>query len=307
MYRQNYETYLIEIFSNILHFELSKGIHLLVLEEKLASSRFIHALENDDDSFFDRYNKKQIIEDTIERVVNIEDIDVVSDEAYWIASAYYYLFLKYRKSFYALFLTLPISLMLHFFPTLHIVGWSHLYCEYEKVNLESTLLKRILKRRMMTMKELSLKSGVGFDSIDRYSRKDIFLYKASFSNIYKLAKALDVPFSFFVEKIEFKDDRKEEVSDLDKVLAEFIVAYYFKDIDIKDLLVVTKETKEVEIDNKKDKVLVFYQLNPESNKDFGEYKDVIIISDKKIHRHSNQITKSISDKAKSKINKKILY
>lgn len=307
MYRQNYDTYLIEILSNILYFEFAREMHLFALEELIANSDFIHALETDDDDYFDNHNKKKIIEDTIGREIKAEDIDVVSDESYWLAHAYYYLFLKYRKSFLALFLIIPINLMIHYFPTLHTVSWSYLYHEYEREASESTLLKRLLKRRMMTMKELSIKTGINFNTIDRYLRSDEYLYNASFANVYKLSKVLDVPSTFFLRKIEFEDDNRNEIVDLDVTLAKFFVAYYYKDVDLDNLIIVTKETNVAEpVSKKKDKVLVYYLFEPESKDDFDKYKDVIIITSKTVYRHSEQVTKIITDKAINKINKNAL-
>ncbi len=125
------------------------------------------------------------------------------DEYGWISFAYIHLFLKYQITFEMLFTIIPIKDCLSLYKIYHEMDITHLYKAFEK-RVKYSYLDNLIKKRKMSSKELSYKSGLSYATIRalRYSRRDI--NKIELNNALKLSNALNIKLTSLLTSLSLK-------------------------------------------------------------------------------------------------------
>ena len=188
------------LLSSLFHFGLSNQYSYNAIEERIGRNKYIRDLEDGDASF--------LIDETEEEIVGSAYSILIEDQllkttplSLWLGEVYTTLFFRFHKSFYHLFLRLPLSKAIDAYPLYHEMDMSEMASLFADLTRESTILKALLKRKDMATRDLSVLSGVKYHTLANYLRSDKAIYHASADNIYKLSKILDAPMNVFVEDI----------------------------------------------------------------------------------------------------------
>ena len=86
---------------------------------------------------------------------------------------------------------------------------SQLFTYFEMVVSQKSLLTKLKKTKKYTTATLSSLTGISENTIEKYSKSNEYLYKASFEKIYKLSAALEVKTNIFVEHLLLSTDNSE--------------------------------------------------------------------------------------------------
>lgn len=194
-----YKTEIEELLAKILSSSSIKGMLSSTIQDRLLMCPILKELENSSISFLFNKMPEEIFKETFGFDGVIEDIDV---NDLWVAKSYLDLFFEYKKPFSYLFTVIPLGMMYANFETLHIVGEDFLYRYYERKENEKSLLSRLISLRNLSIHKLAVVTGISYNTIEKYTRDNKFIYTASFENIYKLSKALDVSENIFIRKLD---------------------------------------------------------------------------------------------------------
>jgi DNA-binding Xre family transcriptional regulator len=125
----------------------------------------------------------------------------IYNDAYWSGYSYFELFLQTHKPFSYLFLKLPLEKMLDIYEIFHEMDFTSLLEYFKKRETESTILGTLCKKKKCSLTKLKEVTGININTLSKYRSSDEILYKASFQNIYKIAKYFEVPISLFVDSL----------------------------------------------------------------------------------------------------------
>ena len=239
-----------KILSFVFYYGLSKQFRYEYIEERISKSHFVHELENDfNESYLYEYSLIDILKDIYPRETfneqEVLDYDVLSA---WIAEAYTRLFYKFHKPFAYLFLYFPLCDMEHAFNIYHEMDWTQLYSYYLDRTKGKTILSSLLDKKDLTMNQLSVLTGINVNTILSYCRSDEKAFSASFSNIMKISKVLDINPNIFLEEID--NYTRSDSYSFDKTNVKYrhylglIISSYFNK-DVNKNIYVYDETKNI--------------------------------------------------------------
>ena len=224
---------LIEFFWSVFSIGLKRQFHPLALESYITQSKIVNAIEKDDFTILDRYSKKYLIDDLFRNSSFEKGCTDLYDECLWVSMMYVYLFLRYKKSFEYLFLYIPIEEMFDKFHLYHEMSNTQLFGYFERKVSKKTLLSSLLKKNHFSASSFSVASGISINTIEKYSKSDEALYKASYENIYIMSHLLHVKSNIFVRKLFISESIthiKTENEKVMEVLGLFFAAYYDRNI-----------------------------------------------------------------------------
>lgn len=188
-----------ELFARLFVVAIENHMNLTSFTNVLAKSDLVAKIERDQ---YDEYFNKSI-KDIMYQITNNEPMLHESygiyNDAYWCGFSYFNLYQKLHKPFAYIFLKLPLTKMMDFYPIFHEMDFSSLVDCFQKIEKNKTILRILCKNRHCSLKKLSEKTGIKVATLSRYNASDEALYKGSFQNIIKIASYFDVPISTFVQ------------------------------------------------------------------------------------------------------------
>ena len=200
-----YKTEIEELIAKILSSSSLKGMLMSTIQDRLLNCPVFRELENSRISFLFEKMPEDIFLETFGFDGVIEQIN---ERELWVVKSYFDLFFEYKKTFSYLFTIIPLEMMYSCFDTLHSAGEDRLFSFYERKDREKTLLSRLIKLRGLSISKLSVLTNINYNTVEKYTRDNRYIFSASFENIHKLSKVLDVNPEIFLEKLDI--DIKEE-------------------------------------------------------------------------------------------------
>lgn len=236
MIRSGSVNLLIDLFENIFSIAICKCMRLETLEDNIINSSIVNSLEKNDDSFLFRNEKDDLIDEIFKIKISRFDYIKHYDKARWAAEAYISLFLRYKKSFEYLFLYIRLSKMLELYEFYHEQDISQLYVYFEMLTTQKTLLSKLKKKEKMSTSLLSKATGISENTIEKYSKNDMYLYKASFEKIYALSIIFDVKPNIFAKALLINTEKtiENKISILMSQIGFGFLSYYDENYRIED-------------------------------------------------------------------------
>ncbi|MBP3890753.1 MAG: helix-turn-helix transcriptional regulator [Solobacterium sp.] len=186
--------------SRVIALATHHRFHLRAITEILSNSEFLKEVEQNDYSMMMEHTPVKLFTSMFE-IETEERLDGVYNDAYWCGYVYAKLFYHFKKPFGYLFLIMPLEELLDYYPVYHEMDISALISLFEEKENSDTLLSSLLKRKKMSVRELSEKTGISTNSLTYYKKSNAHLYKGSFMAIKKIARALNVNDNTFLETV----------------------------------------------------------------------------------------------------------
>lgn len=179
----------------------------LYIESIISHSHMIEELEKSNVTTIAFSSSEKIYHDLFPQFEN-DDYKYNPYDAFgWLAYIYIHLFLKYQITFELLFIILPIEKGLSIYKLYHEMDIRQTYDLFEEL-VSYSYLDVIMKKKKMSVKELSLESGVSSSTINslRYGKRDISKLESAKS--YKLSRALNIKMTSLLRSLELKMDEE---------------------------------------------------------------------------------------------------
>ena len=190
------------LLSKIIFYGFSNCYSELAIEEKIISNSFINNLENGDSSFLINYTDEQIIGSIFNRIINLDSSLISTNTlSLWLGDIYTELFFHFNKSFSFIFLYLPIKKGIDLFPIYHEMDINQVFSYFEKIIKKHNILSLLLKKKSITIGELSILSNINYNTLVSYTRNNEFIYNAKFDSVFKIAHILNVNINIFAKEI----------------------------------------------------------------------------------------------------------
>ena len=232
-YQELYEIY--DYFGYVFHYGLSNKYSFDYMQNRIASSKIVKDLErHSDPSFLINSSLSSSLEDIYElnNDVSIEDIHP-DNVSLWISEAYLRLSFKFHKSLSFIFLYIHIDEMIMMFNPYHEMDWSSLYELFIDNVSTSSLLRKILDYKHLSINKLSQLTGISKNTLTTYLN-DKRLSEAKFDYVYRISNLLDIDIDVFASKVNnyIKDEVKPIINnyELFSTLAIYMVSYYSSEI-----------------------------------------------------------------------------
>ena len=198
MIKTFYQDDIINRLAALFTYGLNKEYSYKSIEEHIISSSFVNCLENNDYDIESKIEK--IVETTFNVSLNGSQADI-SFKGLFFAESYLKLFLYFNRSFEYLFLYWPLAVFDEKYGIYHEMDFSNLRRDFQKRIEETTLLKKLCQARQIKLIDVSKLTGININTIDKYTRKDKYLYSSSHDNIYKLSKLFNVKENIFISNL----------------------------------------------------------------------------------------------------------
>ncbi len=186
-----------DLFARIFVLAVLNKVNFSSFIYSLERSKFVEAIEKG--AYSDYFNQPII---TIFYQITGYQIDAdksfgIYNDAYWCGYSYFELYQVTKKSFAFIFLKLPFEKMMNVYSIFHEMDFSSLLDYFYKKNDERTILKLLCENKHCSLSKLSIETGISRSTLVKYNSSDENLYKASFQNLYLIAKYFDIPLSTF--------------------------------------------------------------------------------------------------------------
>ncbi len=195
----DYDLYKIkDIFARMFVIGIQNKINLYSFSSALERSEFVNCIEKDTYSELFNQPLEDIFYSITENKVEKDESYGIYNDAYWAGKCYFDLHTTLNKTFAYLFLKLPIDKMLDLYPVYHEMDFSSLVEYFKQIEEETTILKTLCEEKKVTLTEVSKKTGININTLRKYYRSDVSLYKAEFQNIAKIVEYFDTTFLLFI-------------------------------------------------------------------------------------------------------------
>lgn len=158
-------------------------------------------------------------------------------ELIWASKMYLTLSLNLNIPLKTIVLLCPLKQMLELFEVNHETNDIQTI-DYFKTNvLNKSILKALRKLRNVTVRQLSIMTGININTLNAYEKNNTNLYNASFSNIQLMIQALNVSCSFFKKESSFIPFNYLllENKQIQAHMLNFFNDYYKKEASIKSI------------------------------------------------------------------------
>ena len=158
-------------------------------------------------------------------------------ELIWASKMYLTLSLNLNIPLKTIVLLCPLKQMLELFEVNHETNDIQTI-DYFKTNvLNNSILKALRKLRNVTVRQLSVMTGININTLNAYEKNNTNLYNASFSNIQLMMQALNVSCSFFKKESSFIPFNYLllENKQIQAYMLNFFNDYYKKELSIKSM------------------------------------------------------------------------
>ena len=171
------------------------------IEKKIISNKHINDLEDGDSSFLIRETTENIIASIFELEINGNELIKTNPLALWLGELYTKIFFSFNKPFSFIFLYLSINKAIEMFPLYHEMDFSQSLLRFEELISKQSILTILLKKKKMSVRELSELTGINANTLTNYTRDNEYIYNAKFDSIYKISRILKVDEKVFIKKI----------------------------------------------------------------------------------------------------------
>lgn len=253
--REHYESKLAIFINNVFNNNLEKD----KLDEIVSNSIICSNLEGDKEDFLSLTNK-----DIFSYSVQGGNA-IISDEyslvTLWISKVYINLFIKYKKSFEFIMAYMPIKEMTYLYTSYHDGNMEAIEKLFIRRSNETPLLKILIKRNDLSLNQLSAKTGINYNTLDKYSRNNSYLSSASYENIYKISRVLHVKENIFINNL-IVSITEEAVNKENNFLMDQIILYtlMYNDVTLAKVNYEHDSNENVFL-SKKDKLFIAYPEN----------------------------------------------
>lgn len=191
-----------ELFARLFVIAFQNKMNLSAFVYKLSKSELIKAIESKEYTDYLDKSLPDIFFDITGNRVNEDNSYGVFNDAYWCGYAYYDLFLRTKKPFAYIFLKLPLTKMVDIYSVYHEMDFSALLEYFAKLCEEKTILRILCENHKISLRKLSLLTGISLATLSKYNADDDSLYKASFQNVIKISNYFNVPPTLFIQKLD---------------------------------------------------------------------------------------------------------
>ena len=182
-------------YEDVLSYLLSRSIQekysFPYIEKTISYSIMIGELERSNITTIAFSSMEKIYSDIFPLKENKNFILNVYDAYGWAGNTYMHLFLDFQMTFEAIFIILPIQLMLNLYHLYHEMSYSQII-GYFKALIPYSCLDSIMKAKKISTNEASNETGIPFSTLKslRYGKRDIT--KVESGVLFTLARYLDV-------------------------------------------------------------------------------------------------------------------
>ena len=194
-YRERFKDY----FGRIFYLSILSRLEFIVITDKLSDSYLLKSIERNDYSVIMNLTPEEMFTSIFNLEVT-EDSFLKYNDAYWCGYVYAELFYRVEKTFPYIFLVLPLDYLLSKYDVYHEMDISQIIDYFHKREDEETILTRLIKKRKITITELSELSGVPLQTLKKYKKSNEHIYGANFTTIKKIAAALEVDDRVFLKQ-----------------------------------------------------------------------------------------------------------
>ena len=92
--------------------------------------------------------------------------------------------------------------MVDIYSIYHEMDFSALLEYFAKLCEEKTILRILCENHKISLRKLSLLTGISLATLSKYNADDDSLYKASFQNVIKISNYFNVPPTLFIQKLD---------------------------------------------------------------------------------------------------------
>ena len=263
---------LYDLLGEMIFFGFANHFSSEYIEESVASSlMFEKYLDKGDDSFLNNLSQLEIFKGTYKNFEIIdEDLHKLNTISMWLGEAYLRLYFKYHKSISFIFMYFPLDKMSYMFDVYHEMDWTQLYKYFLEEVERKSVLTLLLKKRQLTAYELSVLSGIKYQTIKNYCRSNKSIYNASFTNISKISSIIKINSNVFMEEISnfidasYLDLKTKNIEYLSNY-AYHIISYFDKEVGEKDF----KYDSKLEILKADETYLKILQLDTTENNEIN--------------------------------------
>lgn len=189
------------LLSSLFFYGFSSGYSSKTIEEKILKSEFIVELEKGDAFYLYRGNLESIVGDIFKVSIPNDEIIKTNPLSLWFGEVYTRLFFAFNKSFSFIFLYLPLLEAEKIYPLYHEMDFFQVIDYFVKLTKQETLMTLLLKKHKLSARELSILTGVNYNTIVSYTRDNDVIYNAKFDSIFKISQILDVNINIFAKSI----------------------------------------------------------------------------------------------------------
>ena len=191
LYFEEYANLLERAFS----FAYKKNYSWEALQRKISYSPFFQALELPGNQGAPIIGEEELLRSLFpDLTIDLEDLPVYSP-CRWAAESYLHILIHSGLSFEAIFLHLPISRMLSYFPLYHEMDASALLNEFDRLKDVHTVFALLVEKYAYSLTEVAKQTGIPYPTLDSWKKGKRDIRKGAVENIQKLA-------SFFHVRIE---------------------------------------------------------------------------------------------------------
>lgn len=175
MSSSNYFYEYVNLLERVFSFAYENFYSYGMVERNISYSSFFQELERSN------LEKSPIIEEErlIKSIFNEENFDLMKIRSYkecmWIAESYMRIQQQTRLTFEAIFLYIPIKKMYEYYQLFHEMDFSQIVDEFSSLYEKESALSLLLSRFDYSVKYVSRKTGIPYDSLFSYKqrRRDI--------------------------------------------------------------------------------------------------------------------------------------
>lgn len=190
-----------DCLSQLFSMAIFQRINLDVITDTIGKSDLIHDIEKNKYDIIINNTPKDIFMHLFPFSFMLEEYVLTYDEGYWCGTVYMNLFYHFKKPFSYIFLKLHLSRLLEMYDVYHEMDIGQIYVEFEKIEKEYTIIELLLKKKMISMSELSRVSKVPLRTLNHYKKSDSNIYNGSYENIQRIVVALEVPNNLFIDSV----------------------------------------------------------------------------------------------------------
>ena len=184
--------------------KLHNGLHLSLesINDKIVNSSFFDFFEDNQIEVFFEQEYSTIIEKMFG--INMNDYgDEDIGPVYWAGLQYINIFLNYHIPIRQIFLLCPLDVMVGHYTIYHEMNEIELCKNFLEVEYKKSILKLLRNNNDLSIRQLSILSGISENTIRYYELDNKHLFNASNEAIKKLSNCLSYPRVFFKKESDF--------------------------------------------------------------------------------------------------------
>lgn len=206
-------------------------------------------IENDLFDFLEENKVKEFLSCSYEEFVyklyktnSIYTTNAQVSELIWASKMYITISLNLNIPLKTIVLLCPLKQMLELFEVNHEMNDTQTIDYFKNNILTTNILKALRKLRNITVRQLSVMTGINTNTLNAYEKDNSYLYNATYSNIKLIKEALNVSYSFFKKESSFIPFNYLllENKQIQTYMLKFFNNYYKKELSIVSMTPIIK-------------------------------------------------------------------